>query len=151
MSSERSRPQRGFTLVEMLVAVVVIGVGIAGVMMAFSVAARASADPVVQQQMLMVAEEMLEEIELKPYATPKTASGCARTNFAGVLDYDGYNCVAQAVDGTAIPELSTYTVKVAVTTTALSGVAEARRIAVTVSHGSDSLLLVGWRTNYAGP
>jgi MSHA pilin protein MshD len=150
-----NRRQRGFTLVEMILAIVVLGIGIAGVMLAFSTAVRGSADPLVQHQMLAIAEEMLEEIQLKPYAPPKTASGCLRSGFAGVLDYDGYSCAIYAVNAVAgdppVAALGGYTVSVSVTTQALSGVAEARRIQVTVAHGSDSLRLVGWRTNYGGP
>jgi MSHA pilin protein MshD len=142
--------ERGFTLVEMLVAIVVIGVGIAGVMLAFSSAVRGSADPVVSQQMLAIAEEMLEEIELKPYGSSAGAGGCLRSGFASVLDYTNYDCAVQTVDGTTIPELAGYTVKVNVTTPGLSGVGEARRIEVTVTRGSDALKLVGWRTNYGG-
>jgi MSHA pilin protein MshD len=150
-----NRRQRGFTLVEMILAIVVLGIGIAGVMLAFSTAVRGSADPLVQHQMLAIAEEMLEEIQLKPYAPAKTSSGCLRSGFAGVLDYDGYNCALYALNATAgdppIAALNGYTVSVSVSTQALSGVGEARRIQVTVTRGSDSLRLVGWRTNYGGP
>jgi MSHA pilin protein MshD len=149
--SSRQR-QRGFTLVEMIIAIVVLGVGVAGVMLAFSSAVRGSGDPVVQHQLLAVAEEMLEEIQLKPYAaTPNPApAGCARDTFNDVMDYNGYSKPACAIDGSTIDALSGYTVSVSITNTALSGVGEALRIAVTVSRGSESLMLVGWRTNYGG-
>jgi hypothetical protein len=38
---------------------------------------------------------------------------------------------------------------VAVATSTLSGVTEAKRITVTASRGTDNLVLTGWRTNYA--
>ena len=147
--SRMRRRQAGFTLVEMLVAVVVIAVGLAGVLLAYSVAVRGSGGPVVSHQMLSIAEEMLEEIQLKPYAPATTAhSGCARATFAGVLDYNGYDQPVCAVDGTAIPELSSYRVRVDVAAAALNGVADARRITVTVTRGGETLSLAGWRTNY---
>lgn len=151
MSSER-RAERGFTLVEMLIAIVVIGVGIAGVMLAFSTVARTSGDPQIRHQLLAIAEEMLEEVSLKPYAAAANTapSGCARDTFNDVLDYNGYNQPACTVDGTAISALSGYTVNVSVAASTLSGVSEAYRISVTVARGSESLTLVGWRTNYAG-
>ncbi|MEW6703931.1 MAG: prepilin-type N-terminal cleavage/methylation domain-containing protein [Pseudomonadota bacterium] len=148
----RAGSSRGFTLVEMLLAIVVLGVGVAGVMLAFSTAVRGSGDPLVQQQMLAIAEEMMEEIQLKPYAAAANAApaGCARDTFNDVLDYNGYSQAACAIDGTPIAELAGYSVSVSVTNTALSGVGEALRIRVTVSRGSDSLQLIGWRTNYGG-
>jgi len=150
--SNRTRRQRGFTLVEMLIAIVVIGVGIAGVMLAFSTTARNSGDPQIRHQLLALAEEMLEEVELKPYqsAANTAPSGCARDTYNDVLDYNGYSQPACTVDGTAISALAGYTVNVSVATGTLSGVTEAYRIVVTVARGSESLTLVGWRTNYGG-
>ena len=65
-------------------------------------------------------------------------------------DYNGYSRPACTIDGQTLPELSSYTVSVSITSAPLSGVTEALRIAVTVSRGSDTLRLVGWRTHYGG-
>ena len=147
------RRQGGFTLVEMIVAIVILGVGLAGVMLAFSTAARGSADPVVHQQMLAIAEEMMEEIQLKPYASASNSApaGCARDTYNDVSDYQGYATSGQicTVDGVAIAELASYSVSVGVAAGSMAGVAAARRITVTVSRGSDSFALTGWRTDYA--
>lgn len=144
---------RGFTLVEMLLAIVVIGVGLAGVLMALNATVRNSADPVVTKQLLSVAEEMMEEIELKPYAAtaPGPGGGCARSAFNDVQDYNNYsqNAICD-IDGTVIAALGGYSVESSVAADTLSGVA-ALKITVTVRRGSDSLSLVGWRTNFAGP
>jgi MSHA pilin protein MshD len=143
----------GFTLVEMILAIVIIGVGLAGVMVAFSTAVGRSADPVIQQQMLAIAENLIEEVQLKPYApAAHTApAGCARDTYNDVSDYHGYATSGQVctVDGVAVGALSGYSVGIAVATATLSGVAEAKRITVTVTRGSQSLSLAGWRTNYA--
>jgi MSHA pilin protein MshD len=152
MSSERRR-QRGMTLIEIVLAIVILGVGLAGVLIAFSTVTRGSADPVIAQQMLAIAEEMLEEIQLKPYtAAANTApGGCARNTFNDVLDYDGYAPSGGicTIDGTLIPSLSTYAVRVQVQAATLVGVAAARRINVTVTHGTSSFTLSGWRTDFA--
>ena len=156
MCSER-RPrhagQRGFTLVEMVIAIGVLGVGLAGVMIAFSTATRGSADPLVNKQLLAVAEEMLDEIELRPYAPVANAAagGCSRLTFNDIGDYDGYTTSGQVctIDGTPIPTLAGLSVVVHVQAGALSGVAAARRITVTVSRTDASITVVGWRTDWA--
>lgn len=155
MCSERHARRtaaRGFTLVEMLLAIVVIGVGLAGVIAAFTTLGGRSADPVIRQQMLAIGGELLEEIALKPYAmaTHTAPAGCARDTYNDVRDYNGYATSGSicAVDGTAIAALAGYSVSVSVATGTLAGV-PGLRITVTVSRGSETLSLVGWRTDYA--
>jgi MSHA pilin protein MshD len=137
----------------MIVAIVILGVGLAGVILAFNFAVKASADPAINQQLLAIAEEMIEEVQLKPYvASPNTApAGCARDTYNDVSDYNGYVTSGQicTVDGTTVTALAGYSVSVSVAPAALSGVGTAKRITVTASKGSQSLTLVGWRTDYA--
>lgn len=147
MSSER---QAGMTLIELVTAIVVVGVGLAGVLAAFLAVVKSSSDPLVHKQMLAVAEEMMDEITLKSYAPVASggASGCARNTFNDVDDYNGYSSSAICdIDGTVV--LSGYSVAVSVVPGTLSGVALAKKITVSVSHGGDSFQLIGWRTGYA--
>lgn len=143
MSSKR---RRGFTLIEMVIAIVVIGVGIAGLMLAFGVSTRGSANPLVQRQLLAVAEGLLEEALSKPYdpVAGGGGGGCAREAFNDVDDYNGYAQALCEIDGSAIPLLDGYSVRIAVQPTTLGGVA-AKQVSVTASRGADSLLLQGWR------
>ena len=155
MCSSRPPPRRcaGFTLVEMVVAVVIIGVGLAGVLLAFNTSVKSSSDPLVRKQMLAIAEEMMEEILLKPYdnsSAPGAISGCNRANADDVRDYAGYQSTGVCdVDGTAVSGLSSYNVSVSVTSETWQGIGGTLHIVVSVTRGGDTVSLDGWRTAYA--
>ena len=149
-----SRRQRGFTLIETIMAITIIGVGLAGLMTVFVNTTKNSADPVVRKQLLAVAEELIEEIQLKPYGDVANdpPAACARNTYNDLDDYHGYatNGFVCDIDGTHVAALDGYSVSVTVEVSALVGIAQAMRITVTVSRGSDNLSLSSWRTNYGG-
>ncbi len=146
-----ARHGRGFTLPELLLVIVVLGVGLAGILLAFQTVGRGSADAVLQRQMQALAEELIEEIQLRPYAVAANAApaGCARDSFNDVRDYQGYaSSQACTIDGAPIPALAGYAVAVQVEAGTLAGV-PGLRIAVSISHDGQTYTLVGWRTDYA--
>jgi len=59
--------ERGLSLIELLVFIMVVGIAVTGVVSVFSLNARTSADPMVRKQALAVAEALLEEVLAKPY------------------------------------------------------------------------------------
>ena len=110
--------ERGFSLIELLVFIVVVGIAVTGVVSVYSLNARSSADPMVRKQAAAIAESLLEEVLAKPYtycdpddANAETASspaGCATmaetamvaeagetrsglTPFDNVNDYHGFS------------------------------------------------------------
>lgn len=67
MSIRERRGQRGATLVELIVAMVIIAAAVGGVLVSFDVATRGSADPMLQKQALAIAESLIEEVQLMPF------------------------------------------------------------------------------------
>lgn len=90
--------QHGFSIIELLVFIVVVGIAVTGVLQVFSSTSRTSVDPMVRKQALAVAESLLEEVLSKPYtycdpddAQADTAdsatigpTACATTTEAGI-------------------------------------------------------------------
>jgi MSHA pilin protein MshD len=129
MSSRR--PAAGFSLIELVIFIVVLGIGIAGAVVLFNQVTVASVDPMVRKQTLALASSLLEEIELKPFtycdpddpkvftATDSTAAQCttlpeaigpdagetryAAPRFDNVNDYHGF----EMGSGTANPGIKT--------------------------------------------
>ena len=65
--SSPHRGQRGLSMVELIMFIVIVGVGVAGILLVFSVTTKASADPLIQKQMLAIAEALMEEVQAKPF------------------------------------------------------------------------------------
>lgn len=146
----------GFTLIEIIVTIVVLAIAATALLNVFSSTIRSSADPVIQQQAISIAEAYMEEISLKAFVDPDGVNaGETRASFDNVQDYNGLTDVG-AVDqsGTGIPALVGYTVTVLVTNNALNVIntipgAYSLRINVFVNHAAiDPINLTGYRTNY---
>jgi MSHA pilin protein MshD len=90
MSNRRLRPAAGFTLIELVMFVVIVAIGVAGILSVFYVTTQRSADPAARKQMIAIAEAMLEEIELMPF-TCRDPDDADASN-AGVA-LSGNNCV----------------------------------------------------------
>ena len=60
--------QRGATLVELVVFIVVVGTAVVGVLTVLELSTKSSADPMVQKQALAIAEAILEEAQLQPFS-----------------------------------------------------------------------------------
>jgi MSHA pilin protein MshD len=140
------------TLIEVVVAIVVIAIAVSTVLGVLSQNVRHSADAMIVAQGVAVATAYVEEISLKPFADPDGSdTETARADFDDVDDYDGL-FDAGAVDqfGQPLASLNGYTVSVAVgPTSALPGVAaaDAYRIDVRVQFAPYiDYTLTGYRT-----
>ncbi len=144
------RQQRGMTLVELVIAIVIIGIAAAALFTAMASITARSADPLLRQQSLAIAEAYIEEIKLQTFAIQANATcDIARACFNDVRDYAGLSEAPHDAFGTAIADLAAYIVAVSVNgPDAWSGV-QALRIDVSVTDPSGAILqLSGYRTCY---
>jgi len=165
MSAEsRTSRQRGATLVELVVSIVVIAVGLAGVLLVINRNILSSADPMIQQQTIAIAESYLEEILSKSFTV---GPGATRPDFDDIFDYHNLlnngctittppcptlgSCVCSQT-GAPIAGLQGYAVAVQVTNVALHDIGSANaasiRVTVTPPFGGAPVTLSGYRTNY---
>ncbi len=148
------RGQRGLSLIELVVSIVIISVAVAGVLSVFTLNVRYSADPQRQQQAVELARAYLAEILARPVYNPAPggASTCGnpgvpRVDYDYLLEYNGLaNSPPQDQAGATLP-LSGYSVHVSVTcpggtkpTLGPPGLtvptAKAFRVDVTVTYGN---------------
>lgn len=87
--------QAGISLVEVVVFILVMGIGVVGLLNLMNRTVLHSADPLLQKQALAVAESLLEEVMLQPFtlcdpAAYDPATGtCAQAEGAGPETIDG--------------------------------------------------------------
>jgi MSHA pilin protein MshD len=145
---------RGVTLVELVVAIVVIGVALAGVTVVFVRNTTASADPMIWHQATAIAEAYLEEALTKPYTDPDGSNaGETRATYDDVADYNFIDNGARDQNGIPISGLGGYTVQIQTTVEALNDITaasgNATRVTVTVTTpAGGSVTVSGYRTNY---
>lgn len=147
-----SKSQRGISLIELILFIVIVSVALAGLLLVMNVNTRGSVDPLIRKQALAIAESLLEEIELQVFSDP--AGGSIQTNrasFDDVMDYNGFATTGIfSTDGSAVTGLASYNVSVTVTTIAwVAGTTDAKQITVTVTDPSgQSIDAVGYRVNH---
>lgn len=154
-----NRNSHGFTLIEMIIAIVVLASAVSGIMFAYFQNISKSSDPMIRQQAIIIAQAYLEEIMLKPYSdvdggeTGSCEEG-SRVQYDDVADYDCINDNAGALDqfGNSLAGLGAYNVAVNVAAVNIGAPAvAARRIDITVTHdayAAINMTLTGYRTAY---
>ena len=173
-----SRRQTGVTLVEMVIFIMIVSLSVAGILIVMTATTQRSADPMIQQQALLIAESYMEEILHKGFTDPNPGETqvchttvpfkeASRASYDNVCDYHNLNDTAGAVDqlGNTVTGLTAYNVSVSVIgsvgdATALgpnasqinnTGALRVLRVDVEVTHDDVSdfqMRLTGYRTNY---
>lgn len=85
---------RGATLIELIMFIVIISVGLAGILGVMNLTTRASADPLIQKQALAIAEAYLEEVLAAPftYCDPDDAHAATAESTGAVNPADTLVC-----------------------------------------------------------
>lgn len=108
--------QRGFTLIELIITIVVLSAGLSGILLVYSNTVLRSADPLLQQQALAIAEGYMEEIQGKICHPGTQSSGNPeRGAWQYVDDFNNLEQPPTQINGTALSQLSDYSVTVTVT------------------------------------
>lgn len=174
-----SRRQRGLTLIELIVFIVIVSVALVGVLTVLNVTAKSSADPMIRKQALAIAEAVLEEVMLQPFtwcdpddtnATTATAyAGCSvataaqntatakagetrggATPLDNVFDYNGEPPISTSIGGGGS---ALYVANVTIAPAALNDITAisdaALLITVSVASGSETIQVQGYRTRHS--
>lgn len=173
----RSGRQGGFSLVELVVALVVLAIGVTAFLNLIFNTTRHSADPMLQQQAHAIAQAYMEEVLAQPFCDPgfsttcrtacTSASACtacnavegSRANYDSVCDFGGLNDSTGARDftGALVGGLGAYNVSVNVDDSGvtLSGLSSASgqvvEVTVTVTHDTSpdvNASVTAYRANY---
>ena len=142
-----TKHSRGFTLVEFVIAIVVIAIAAAVLLRAFVTPLVGSTDPQRVVQARAIAGAYLDEILLREYgAGPGDCTGPSRSTYDTIWCYDGLSQSPTDQFGNAIAALSDYVVSIDVSATG----GDVAAISVRVQHDSGAIdtTLQGRRGNY---
>ena len=160
--------QRGISLIELIIFIVIISVALTGILLVMNQVTAHSADPLVHKQAIAAAESLLEEVALQDFidqnngATticPSVASEVTAANRATdyhIVDcYNGFTMTGITDLNGAATGLAAYNASVAITAEPLGVGADfiaagsAVRIAVTVIDPQGNAIVIdGYRTQY---
>ncbi|MCR4304736.1 MAG: type II secretion system protein [Gallionella sp.] len=155
--TQPTKTERGISLVELIMFIVIVSVALAGILLVMNVTTRGSADPLIHKQALAAAESLLEEIELQDFisasgATTTVTQANRASDYHIVRDYHTFSTTGIfPVSGVApITGLENYNANVTVVDTALGGIVagSAVQVTVTVTAPGNSVEVSGYRTAY---
>ena len=147
--------QSGVTFIELIISIIVISIGVAGILLVMNRNTSSSADPMIRHQSIAIAEAYLDEVLAKSFADPGGPPETGRADWDDINDYVGLmNVGARDQNDNLITGLTNYTVAVTVLGESLGplagtiAVTDSSRITVTVTAPNGAITtLSGYRTN----
>jgi len=155
--------QRGISLIELIMFIVIVSVALAGILLVMNVTTKGSADPLIHKQALAAAESLLEEIELQDFIDQNDgvttaclpASAVTATNRATdyhIVDcYNGFSMTGITDLNNNPIGLANYNASVAVSGVALGTVLAGSAVLITVTvtdPQTNTIEISGYRTRY---
>jgi MSHA pilin protein MshD len=90
-----ARSRSGFSLIELIMFIAIVGAALAGVLSVLNVTVASSADPMVRKQMLSIAESLLDEVTSKPFTVCDPEDVNAGTAINAVVGAAPNNCATK--------------------------------------------------------
>lgn len=150
--------QRGISLIELIMFIVIVSVALAGILLVMNQVTRHSADPLIHKQAIAAAESLLEEIQLQDFASASgVPSAVTQPNRSSeyhiVSNYNGFATtgIFPFNGATAIPGLESYNASVTVANAALGSIAAGSAVLITVTvtdPQGNQIAIDGYRTRY---
>jgi MSHA pilin protein MshD len=158
MFIDKMKKNKGFTLVEVIVAMSIIALTVVSVLKLFQVNTMNSSDPMITKQMMTISESLMEEVLSKQFTKPSGGfagpyTSANRAYFDTVTDYN--NLVINpmsSVNNAAFAALASYNATITVVATALNAIPSSDSYLVTVTvngPSGKSFVLRSYRINYA--
>src|SRR3990172_7759417 len=82
------RRQQGLTFVELIVTIVIVGIAVSGILLVMNMTTSHSADPMLREQAILIAESYMEEILAQKFWDPDTNTVCPTPEVGGRSAYD---------------------------------------------------------------
>jgi len=156
--TEARKCQRGVSLVELIMFIVIVSMSLAGILGVMNQVMGHSADPVVHKQAIASAESLLEEIELQDFfsqsgVTAAVTQANRATAYHIVTDYNNFSTtgIFPVSGAAAVSGLGGYNAIVSITGTALGSIAAGSAVLVTVTVSTpqgEQIPISGYRTAY---
>lgn len=145
--------QKGFTLLEIIVTIVILSISASALISAYSTVVKSSADPMLLQQSVSIAQSYMEKITLLTYDDPNDGGDSGGGSSPGVDSGESVESTFDDVDdyeGFTTTVFSNFNVDVDVDAESnLNGVSQTKKITVTVSHNAiGSFELISYKTYY---
>ncbi len=149
MRARSVRRIAGVTLVELVIAIVVLAIALTAIMSVFVVTTHHSVDPMLRVQAHILAEGYLDEVLLKKFYDTTTNRVCP----GGAASHAAYVC---GYNGLSETPIAGYTAGVSVTSAGVTlgslnnaSVIRVLQVDVTVTGpGGETITLTGYRANY---